>query len=142
MLRELQRRLRRLECNRPQQQTEEEKVSNALFKFIMTAVGYYLGDPRPEEAPSAACARALGYAHEGELQNAIKGAASEGSNPELSERLARARSKLFAKFGFNLDEANMGDDAVWYRFTEILKRIHAGMSGRHKELAQSFLRFD
>jgi hypothetical protein len=72
MMRDLQKRLRKLEGNRPpQQQTQEEKYAEALSGFIDTAIGYYLGEPKSHEAPVAAYARALGYAHEGEVLNAM-----------------------------------------------------------------------
>ena len=142
-MRELHKRLRRLEGNRPPpQQTELDRHVHALRDFIDTAIGYYLGEPKSHEAPIAAFARALGYAHEGEVLNAMKLMVSEGSNPELAERHARARDKLFAKFDFNLDELNWDDDAQRQEFVEILKRMHAGMSGTHKDLAERNFRFD
>jgi hypothetical protein len=97
MLRDLQKRLRKLEGNRPPQQAEEEKYANALFSFIRTAIEYYLGDPRPEEAPIAAYGRALGYTYK-EVLDALNLAVRDGSNLELPERHANARSRLFAKF--------------------------------------------
>ena len=142
MLRDLQNRLRKLEGNRPPQQSQGEKDAKALCGFITTAIGYYLGDPRPdEEAPITAYGRALGYTHK-EVLDALRLEESEGNNPELSERYACARSKLFAKFGLNLDEANLGDDAAWHEFIEILKRMHAGMSEQYKNLANKYLSFD
>lgn len=141
MMRDLQKRLARLERNRPPRQTEEEESANRLFGFMVTAIGYYLGDPTPKEAPIAAYGRALGYTQK-EVFDALNLAVREGSNLELRERHASARNKLFAKFSFEWDEADFTDDTVWHEFIEILKRMHAGMSERYKDLAERDIKFD
>jgi hypothetical protein len=141
MMRDVQKRLARLERNRPPQQTQKEKDAEALSSFIDTAIGYHLGEPKSSEAAVEAFGRALGYTYK-EFLDALKLEERQGSNPELSERYARVRSKLFAKFGFDLHEAKLRDDAVWYEFIEILKRMHASMSERYKDLAKNYLRFD
>jgi hypothetical protein len=92
----------------------------------MDAVGYYFGDPKPNEPPVAAYARALGYEHR-ELLDALKKKASGRNDPEFDERDARANRRLFAKFGVNLKSANGRE------LSEALKRIHAGLSESYKE---------
>jgi hypothetical protein len=136
MMRDLQRRLRKLECNRPPpQQTEEEEKENALFLFLLNAIGYYLGDPKPHEALIAATARGLGYEHQGEFVKVLKAGPSTGCN-QLNEKFARANRELFAKFGVNLGEAK------WKDVIEALKRMYAGFSDSYKDRAGNDLRFD
>ena len=75
MMRGLQKRLRRLERSMPQRQpelTEEEKSLKYAKWLLWFAAAQYLGDPKPNEPPIAAHARALGYAHVGELQIALR----------------------------------------------------------------------
>jgi hypothetical protein len=67
---------------------------------------------------------------------------SQGYNLDLRERHARSRSELFAKFDFNPDELNWDDGGQRQEFVEVLKRMHAGMSGTHKDLAERNFRFD
>jgi hypothetical protein len=136
MIRDLEKRLRKLESNLPPpERSEEEKSKSDLALFLMYAVGYYFGDPKPyyfgdpkpNEPPVAAYARALGYEHQGKLQDALKNKASGRNDPEFDERDARASRRLFAKFGVNLKSAN------GRKFSKALKRIHAGLSESYKE---------
>jgi hypothetical protein len=137
MMRDLQRRLRKLECNRPPpQQTEEEEKENALFLFLLHAIGYYLGDPKPNEALIAATARGLGYEHQGEFVKVLKEASSSIGRDQLNEKYARANRELFAKFGVNLGEAK------WKDVIEAVKRMYAGFSDWYKDRAGNDLRFD
>ena len=125
MMRDLEKRLRKLESSLPPEPTEEEKTCLALKAFVRVAVEYYFGDPKPGEPPAAAYARALGYAHEGELKKALKLKAS-GDNPELNEKHARANRKLFARFGVK----KFGDDGKWI---EAIKRMEAGVPDWFKD---------
>jgi hypothetical protein len=137
MIRDLQRRLRKLECNRPPQQTETEKEKeDALFLFLLNAIGYYLGDPKPNEALIAASARGLGYEHQGEFLKVLKEASPSTGRAQLNEKYARANRELFAKFGVNLGEAK------WKDVIEALKRMYAGFSDSYKDRAGNDLRFD
>src|SRR6516165_12206434 len=108
MLRELQKRLRKLESRRPRQQTEDEGIHRSLELLLVHAIVYYLGDPRPSEAPIAAYARALGYEH-GELLRVLKETTSGRKDPNYNERHGLAIRRLFSKFGVNFDEAENGE---------------------------------
>jgi hypothetical protein len=122
MIRDLDKRLRKLESRLPPERSEEEKNKSALFLFLTAAIGYYLGDPKPNEPPVAGFSRALGYERSGDLLDAIK-----ENNPEFHQRYARAQRKLFMKFGVNLSTADDGE------FKEALKRMHAGLPESRKE---------
>src|SRR6516165_782884 len=125
MLRELQKRLRKLESRRPPQETEDERMWLSLYSFQAHAIGHYLGDPRTDEAPITAYARALGYEH-GELLKALKEIASGHEDPNYDERHGLAIRRLFSKFDVNYDEAENGE------YIGALKRMYAGLpeSGR------------
>ena len=139
MMGDLQRRLRKLECNRPPpQESEDDRKASALAFFITYAIGFYLGNPIEAEAPIAAYARALGYEHQGEIIKSA-GPAEWVDEAELTERDAQARTKLFLKFGLKLDEDNLPE---WQPLIEALKRMYAGMSEKYKNLANEYLRFD
>jgi len=56
MLRELQKRLRKLESSRPRRRpelTEKEKAAKYAKYLLWFAIAEYLGDPNPGEAPVA-----------------------------------------------------------------------------------------
>jgi hypothetical protein len=133
MIRDLEKRLRKLESNLPPpERSEEEKSTSALVLFLRNAVGYYFGDPKPNEPLMAAYARALGYERSGELVDALKKKASGRNDPEFDEKYARANRRLFAKFGVNLKTAGGS------KFSEALKRMHAGLPESYKKrLARS-----
>jgi hypothetical protein len=135
MMRDLQRRLRKLECNRPPPQQIEKEKENALFLFLLNAIGYYLGDPKPNEALIAASARGLGYEHR-EFLKVLKEASPSTGRDQLDEKYARANRELFAKFGVNLGEAK------WKDVIEALKRMYAGFSDSYKDRSGNYLRFD
>ena len=126
MLRELQKRLRKLESRRPRRETEDKRIRQSLDSLIVRAIGYYLGDPRPSEAPIAAYARALGYEH-GELLRVLKEITSGHKDPNYNERHGLAIRRLFSKFDVNFDEAENGEDL------EAFKRMYAGLPEPDKE---------
>src|SRR6516165_8057074 len=108
MMRDLQRRLRKLECNRPPpQESEDERKVSALVCFITLAIGFYLGNPREAEAAFAAYARALGYEHQGEIIKSTGRMEEFVDGPELAERHAQAQNRLFIKFDLKLDQDNL-----------------------------------
>jgi hypothetical protein len=127
MIRDLDKRLRKLESRLPPEQSEEEKSKRALVLFLMNAVGYYFGDPKPSEPLVAAYARALGYEHEGKLRDALKKKASGGNDPEFDEKYARANRKLFAKFGMNPKTGG------GRKFSDAVKLMDAGLPEWYKE---------
>ena len=126
MLRELDKRLRKLESRIPRQQTETETINESVAFFLVHAIGHYLGDPRAREAQIAAYARALGYEH-GELLRVLKEIASGHEDPNYDERHGLAIRRLFSKFGVNYDEAENGEDV------EAFKRMYAGLPESDKE---------
>ena len=132
MMRGLQKRLRRLECSMPHRQpelTEEEKRIKYARQLLWFATAQYLGDPTPSEPPIAAYARALGYAHQGELIRAV-----EDDDPKYDEKWALANHRLFTKFGANLDAPDRSE-----KMLEALQRMEAGLSEDYKErLMQGF----
>jgi hypothetical protein len=109
-------------------------MHNALNSFLLDAIGYYLGDPKPNEALIAATARGLGYEHQGEFLKVLNASPSTGRD-QLNEKYARANRELFAKFGVNLGEAKSKD------VIEALKRMYAGFSDSYKDRAGNY-RFD
>jgi len=128
MLRSLDKRLREVESRLLTERDKNEEFCVHFALFLLDAFGYYFGDPKPGEAPGAATARALGYEHEGELNEAI-------DNPEFHEKYARAKCKLFAKFGVdvrNADGQEIADAAkliykglpVSYKATSLVMPIH------------------
>ena len=91
---------------------EESRKSRYLARFTYLAIAYYLGDPRPDEAPGEAYARALGYADWMEL-----GLQGEKA-PTRWERSLRAEKQLLAKFGVSGNEIS----------DEALERMKNGLS--------------
>jgi hypothetical protein len=126
MIRDLDKRLRKLESRLPPEESEEEKFTSALVVFLMTAIGYYLGDLKPNEPPVAGYARALGY-EQREFLEILKLVASGGKDPDYDQKYALAHRKLFGKFGVDLDTS------PWKKTEEALKRMHAGLPESHKE---------
>jgi hypothetical protein len=126
MIRDLEKRLRKLESRLPPEESEEEKIERALFLFLMDAIGYYLGDPKPNEPPVAGFSRALGY-EQREFLKILKPIASGGKDPDYDQKYALANRKLFAKFGVDLDTSD------WKETVEALTRMHAGLPESRKE---------
>jgi hypothetical protein len=126
MLRELDKRLRKLESRVPRRPTENETIRRSLELLLVSAIGYYLGDPNPREAPIAAYARALGYEH-GDLLRVLKEINSGHKDPNYNERHRLAIRRLFSKFGVNFDEAKNGEDV------EAFKRMYAGLPEKDEE---------
>jgi hypothetical protein len=122
MLRSLHKRLQKLESTLAADLDKEKEFGAYFALFLLDTVGYYFGDPKPSEAPEAATARALGYEHEGQLNEAFK----DGSNPELDEKYARAKCKLFAKFGADVEKVD------GQRIADAAKRIYAGLPISYK----------
>jgi hypothetical protein len=122
MIRNLDKRLRKLESRLPREESEEEQFASALVPFLATAIGHYLGDLKPNEPLEAGYGRALGYEHEHEVVDAMR-----HNVLDFEHRWARAKRKLFMKFGVDLSTADDGE------FKEALKRMHAGLPESRKE---------
>jgi hypothetical protein len=116
MIRDLDKRLRKLESRLRRQLSEEERFSRKLVSFLMTAIGHYLGDLKPNDPLVAGYARALGYEYKHETVDALR-----HNQPDFEERWARVTHKLFMKFGVDLSAA---DDR---EFREALRRMYAGL---------------
>jgi hypothetical protein len=112
--------------------TAEEASDDILSFFVIDAIEYYFGDPKPTEAPIAAYARALGYPDEGYVVRALNTKASGGHDPEFDERHASAVNRLFAKFG---DDSKDGDE-----FVDAIRRMLEGMPASYEERRQKRLR--
>lgn len=132
MLRQLQTRLEKLEriSRQAQQAYEEAHRCDGQF-FLLNALAYYFGDPKPGEW-EAAWARALGYSNFAEFNRAHH--AKEWGNPEVDERYARATRKLLAKFGGS-------PNVKGKELAEVLKRIHAGLSEEYKRTSEKYLSY-
>jgi hypothetical protein len=123
MTRNLQRRLQKLESQVPRQPTEQEIREEIVWsckKFLVCAVAYYLGDPRPEGSVMDAYLRALGYQHGYEFRKAL-----EANNPDFFERDRLARIKLLAKFG-------VSPEHEWGEIIEAFQRMEAGFPEQYK----------
>jgi hypothetical protein len=120
MMRDIERRLRKLESQVPPQPTEEEKTSGRLQWFLICAVAYYLGDPTPQEAPVEAYMRALGYPNPHEFRKAW-----DANDPDVHERDRLARIKLLEKFGVSWEHE-------WEEIIEAFERMEAGLPERYK----------
>jgi hypothetical protein len=121
MIRDLNKRLRKLESRLPREESEEEKFTRALVPLLATAFGHYLGDLKPNEPLEAGYGRALGYEHVREVLDALR-----HNQPDFEDRWARAKHELFMKFGVDLSTADNGE------FKEALKRMHAGLPESRK----------
>jgi hypothetical protein len=126
MLRGLDKRLRKLESRLLAERDKDEEFGVYFALFLLDALGYYFSDPKPGEAPETATARALGYEHEGEFNEAIK----KDNNPEFDERYARPNCKqLFAKFGVDVRIAD------GQKIADAAKLIYAGLPVPYKATA-------
>src|SRR5262245_14959188 len=82
MMRDIERRLHKLESQvPPPKPAEEQKIVQGLQRFLMNAVAYYLGDPTPKESIAQAYMRALGYSHWYEFRKAL-----DANDPDFFER--------------------------------------------------------
>jgi hypothetical protein len=118
MTRNLQRRLQKLESQVPRQPTEQEKREEIVWscqKFLVCAVAYYLGDPKPEGSVMDAYLRALGYPNLYEFRK----------DPDFDERVRLAKIKLLAKFGVSPEHERE-------EIVEAFRRMEAGFSEHYK----------
>jgi hypothetical protein len=123
MMRDIERRLRKLESQvlrQPTEQEKQEKIVQSCQKFLVCAVAYYLGDPTPEGAPIEAYGRALGYPNPHEFRKAW-----DANDPDLYERDRLARIKLLAKFGVSWEHERE-------EISEAFKRMEAGLPEQYK----------
>jgi hypothetical protein len=116
MIRDLDKRLRKLESRLPPEESGEEK----LERFLMTTIAYYLGDPKPNEPLVDGYQRALGYEYDSEFVDGLK-----HKGPDYEHRFVDAKRRLFMKFGVDLSTAD--DTAEDGEFAEALGRMYAGL---------------
>lgn len=130
MMRDIERRLQKLESQVPPPKPTEEEEAKAeavqsLWRFLMCAVAYYLGDPTPNGSVAEAYSRALGYSHGFEFKKAV------GANdPDFFERDRLARIKLLEKFGVSWE-------SEWKEIVEAFNRMEAGFSEHYKKVSRS-----
>jgi hypothetical protein len=116
MIRDLDKRLRKLESRLPPEESEEERAARKLESFLMTTIAYYLGDPKPNEPLVDGYQRALGYKYDREFVDGLK-----HKGPDYEHRFVGAKRRLFMKFGVDLSTADDGE------FREALRRMYAGL---------------
>ena len=122
MIRDLDKRLRKLESRPPPEESEEERAARKLESFLMTTIAYYLGDPKPNEPLVDGYQRALGYGYDSEFVDGLK-----HKGPDYEHRFVDAKRRLFMKFGVDLSTADDGE------FREALRRMYAGLPESRKE---------
>jgi hypothetical protein len=165
-MRGLERRIRKLESVLPPLLTPDVSW---MFGVLWFAVAHYLGNPSPNEKPFAAFARALGYADQSELENAmmapdrelaemISRAIGPNQRPappakdrvrarfdtvdpyrDLSIRLHRAEERVCTRFGIDIPSLEYSA-ADQKRFTETLKRMEAGLPQSYRDQLKMVLR--
>jgi hypothetical protein len=130
MMRDLQKRLLRVESVLPSLPSDTECWISALVWF---GIAYYLGKPAPKERPFVAFVRALGYHDERELK-------SDVANKDwmVSRKIASAKDKLFEIFGIRL--VTLRDDPKRsLKYYKGLKRIEAGLPVSYKKRLKKML---
>ena len=126
MMRDIERRLRKLESQvPPPPPTDEEKTAQDRSLFLTCAIACYLGDPTPKESIADAYMRALGYSHSYEFKKALN-----ANDRDFLERDRLARIKLLEKFGVSLE-------SEWKEIVEAVGRMEAGFSEHYKEVSRS-----
>jgi hypothetical protein len=162
----LQRRIRRLESVLPPLLTDYESW---MFGVLWFAVGYYLGNPSRDEKPFAAFARALGYADQSELENALEARnryladeirsvleMNQNGPVPLAKDRARTRfdpvdysrdlsNKLYEAeervlTRFGIDTPSLDSGADQKRLLEALNRMEAGLPQSYKDQLKMVLR--
>jgi len=163
-MRGLERRIRRLESVLPPLLTPDVSW---MFGVTWFAVAHYLGNPSPDEKPFAAFARALGYADQSELENAmearyrdladkIRSALGPNQDPDplakhrvrkgfgpvdlcrdLSIRLYEAEERVWARFGIHTPSLEYSDAK---RYSEALNRMEAGLPQSYRDRLKMVLR--
>lgn len=163
-MRGLERRIRRLESVLPPLLTPDVSW---MFGVLWFAVAHYLGNPSPDEKPFAAFARALGYADQSELENAMEDryrdladSISRAIGPnqypvplvkdrvrakfgtvdpcrDLLNRLGRAEERVCERFGIHIASLEYSDSKS---VSETLKRIEAGLPQSYRDQLKLVLR--
>jgi hypothetical protein len=114
-MRNIHARLKKLEARiPPPPPTAEDKVFDLFRRLRILAVGYYLGNPQPNEALAAAYARALGLS------------SLETSFATITQQDALAFDQLLAKFGVSRRHD-------WDTLIDAFKRMAEGFSEPYKE---------
>jgi hypothetical protein len=155
-MRGLERRIRKLESVLPPLLTDDVSW---MFGVLGFAAAYHLGNPSPDEKPIAAFARALGYADQSELENAMKDCYRDlvdglysilsnqhGPEPlakhrahtrcgpvdpcrDLAIRLFNAEEGVLTRFGIHTPSVEYSDPK---RFSDALNRMEASLPQSYK----------
>jgi hypothetical protein len=130
MMRDLEKRLRKLESRLPPLPDAHVCQMEGIQWF---ALAYYLGNPSRDEEPFAAFARALGYANESQLNSAL----DDNAVPSwrVRDRFYLAWGKLFAKFDVDCDVRSFDPN----KLLEALERMEAGLPKSYKKRLKTIL---
>jgi hypothetical protein len=121
MSRTLEKRLEKLEAKIAQRQADRLKATQkSTWHLIRVAIGYYLGEPKPDEEPYEAIDRGLGY------EDSCMMVRARRDYNDAPERWRQAKRRLFAQFGVDLDGNRKG-------FEDALKRMEVGLSESFRE---------
>jgi hypothetical protein len=125
-MRSIQARLKQLEARIPPPPSAKElKLMRFYIYLQILAVGYYLGNPQPNEPLDAACGRAFGVENFSSLL--------KGSSETFMQHLPPAFARLLAKF-----EPSRSDDPGLP--IDAYKRMADGFPDRYKERLREFAR--
>jgi hypothetical protein len=128
-IRNLDRRLKRLEAQMPRTPDEQRQAvrkSSRYMKILtMCAIAQYFGNPQPHDSMMTGYARALGYQSTFEYQKA-----AQENYPEHQVRVIEASIRVFAKFG--LDLAEMGEEDG-LKFAQAMNGMESGLCEHYKE---------
>ena len=136
MMRGLQKRLQKLESTLRDEL--DDKDLSPLLGFMWFAVTYYLGNPSPGEKLIVAYARALGYANESELSDAIaldQRKLRQRGRPGVRQRDSSAQDELWKKFGI-LNTRICGAE----QRCEAFERMKAGLPKSYKDRLLTILK--
>ena len=123
-IRSIHARLKKLEARvPPPPPTKEQKLSVFYLYLRLLAVGYYLGNPQPDDMPYAACARAFGVEGVDNLFSLFKASPKTMIQHEAFDR-------LLAKFGVSWSD---GSDTLSDTLIDAHKRMADGFSERYKK---------
>ena len=131
MIRQLQKRSKRLERNRPpsprtQQDLQEEYEKKYLRSLWFFSVAHYLGNADRRESPADAYIRAFGYATTREWREARR-----GNNVVYRKKASLCKRRLFTKFGVNPNKPA--------HLLQALQRMYDGLPTDYKDRIRNIM---